>query len=183
MYSKLGKIYKLPLLISVTLGIVILAVTVQREPLSIAMIFLGTILGTFVLDLDYFLYAYFIEPDTDFSRNIRAFTKHGDIFNAMMHIHYHKDDLKEKTLNSALFQVILVFVTYYAVSAAPTLMVRALILSAFVNSIYRLLENYHKDQGLTDWFWIINRKPTKEGTFLYIGTLVLCLVFFISQFR
>lgn len=183
MYSKLSKIYKLPLLISITLGVIILAITVQRDAVGIAMIFLGTILGTFLLDLDYFLYAYFIEPEADFSKDVRAFTKHGDILNVMMHIHYHKNDLKEKTLNSALFQVILVFVTYYAVTAAPTLIIRTLILSTFVNSIYRMAEAYNEDNSLRDWFWVINRRPTKEGILVYTGALLLCAVFFISIFR
>lgn len=183
MYSKLSKIYKLPLLISITLGVIILAVTVQREPLNIAMIFLGTVLGTFLLDLDYFLYAYFIEPESDFSKDIRAFTKHGDILNLMMHIHYHKNDIKEKTLNSALFQVVLIFVTYFAVIAAPTLIIRTLILSTFVNSIYRMAEAYNEDASLKDWFWVINRRPTKEGIMLYTGALLLCAIFFVSMFR
>ena len=182
MYKKLASIYKTPLLLSFTLGIILVAVSVQREPIQIAIIFLGAILGAILLDLDYFINAYFIDPASDFSRTIRGFLKHGDFVNALGFINYNKSQLKEKTLNSAMFQLVLAAAAYFVVTASLSLFLKALLLSTFVNSVYRMAEEYHNDPTLSEWLWILNTKLTKQGVLAYAGAMGIICVILISLF-
>ena len=179
--KKVFSIYKIPLLISLTLSIILIALRIVRQPLDIASIFLGALAGSFVLDLEYFIYAYFLEPEKDFSKTLVAFVKHKDFQNALLYIDYHKDELKDKTLNSVLFQIVIALICIFIVPSAGGYFVKALVLSIFVNSIYRLMEYYHTSK-LDEWFWELKSKPTKQGTILYTLGLLAILAYCLSIF-
>jgi len=142
MPTKVLSIYKIQLLLSLTLSIVLIALRVEKNALNIAQIFLGAFAGTFLLDLDYFIHAYFLDPTADFSKTLVSYVKHMDIKSAFAFIHYHRHDIKEKTLNSALFQIAIGAGAIFAVSSNASLFVKSLVISAYINSIYRLAELY-----------------------------------------
>lgn len=179
MTKTLVKTYKTPLLVSLTLGIVLVAVRSASNPLEIATIFLACSLGTFLLDLDYIIYAFFLEPRQEFSRTLAAFIRHGDIKNTFSYIHYHKNDIDQKTLNSALFQTVLAGVAVFIISSNTSLFLKALILSAYANSFYRLAETFYESQSYREWFWALKSPPTKNGVKFYLlvlaGVFIYCL--------
>ena len=107
MLKTIVNVYKIPLLLSITLAVTLIALRVERNSLTIAFIILGSLLGTVILDLDYIIYAYFLEPNHDFSKTLKTFIHHKDYSNTLAFIHFHKNDLQDKILNSALFQGVL----------------------------------------------------------------------------
>lgn len=161
--------------------IVLVAVKVEREPLAFTGIILGSLLGTFILDLDYIIYAYFLEPGQDFSKTLTAFIKHGDLLNALTYINYHKHNIKDKILNSGLFQIVLGASLFFVASSNTAIFVKALVFSAFVNSLYRLAESYFENR-VDDWFWALKNKPTKQVLVVYstvlLGVFIYCLSIF-----
>jgi hypothetical protein len=181
MFKKFLTIYKIPLLISITLIIVLTAIKLPRDPMAFTLIIMGSLLGTFLLDLDYIIHAYFLEPATDFSRTLRAFIKHGDLGNAFSFIQYHRGEIKEKVLNSVLFQIVLTGLVIYVVYASPSVFIRALILSVYLNSLYRLAEHILTDR-IEDWFWSLKSTPPRDKAILYgfvlFGVFVFCLTLF-----
>ena len=181
MLKKLLSFYKVPLLISTVLVIVLIALNPSKTPLYFAQIFFGVFLGAFFLDIEFFLHAYIFEPDTDFSKTLLGFTKHGDLINAFLFINYHKDEIKEKSIHSGVFQIVMAFVCISVVFATTYVMMKALVLSIFANSIYRFAECYYKG-NIEEWFWAFKKTPSKHMLFLYatalVGTLILCLYFF-----
>lgn len=78
MLKKLISVYKITFLISVTLCIVLLAQGVIRNPVDIAAVILGCLLGTFVLDSEYILYAYIFEPEGEYAKTIMGYIKYND---------------------------------------------------------------------------------------------------------
>ncbi len=175
MIKKILTYYKLPLLISVTLTITILAVAVVRKALGITEVVLGCFLGTFVLDSEYLMYSYILEPKSEFAKTVFGYIKYKDYKNLIEFINQHKDEVKDKALNSALFQAIIVPMAIFAVYASTSLFIKAFILSTLANSIYKLIEVYF--EGKTDdWFWAIRSRPKKEGVILYVIALIIVLV-------
>jgi heme/copper-type cytochrome/quinol oxidase subunit 4 len=83
MLKQLLSLYKISLILSVALAILLISFTVETRPLQIAVIVLGSLLGSIVLDLDYFLHAYLLEPDADFSLNLKAY-----VFTTISKAHY-----------------------------------------------------------------------------------------------
>jgi len=176
MIKKLFTYYKLPLLISITLTITILALSVVRQTLGIVEVVVGCLLGTFVLDSEYLMYAYILEPKSEFAKTIFGYIKYKDFKSLIEFINEHKDEVKDKALNSALFQAIIVPMAIFVVYASTSLFIKAFVLSIMANSIYKLIESYFEGKS-QDWFWAIKSKPKKEGVILYIIVLVLILVF------
>lgn len=169
-------VYKIPLLLSLTVAIAIVAILVIRNPFAIGFIILGSLLGTFVLDLDYIIYAFIIEPNADFSKSLQSYIKHKDFGNAFQYVQYHKNDMGEGTLNSVVFQLALAGIALFGVSAASSYLIKALILSTFANSIYRLLILYFAND-YDEWFWALKNKPSKQNVVVFIVALTGVLLF------
>lgn len=176
MIKKIFTYYKIPLLLSITIGIVIAAMGVARNTLDIIEIAIGALLGTFALDMEYIMYPYLFDPKTDFSKSIFAFVKHKDYGGLIGFINEHKSSIEDKSLNSALFQLVLVPLSIYLVYSNASYFIKTFTLSIFANSIYKLIEAYF--EGKTeDWFWAIKGTPKKEGVLLFIIALIVVLIF------
>ena len=175
MFRKIISVYKIPLLISVTLAVVLLAQGVIRNPLDIVATIVGCILGAFVLDSEYLLYSYF-EPTTEFSKNVMAYIDHKDYKTLIDFIETNKYEVKDRSLNSALFQAILAPICIFVSYASTSYFIKAFTLCVFANSIYRLVEA-HFDNKINDWFWAMKKKPGKEGAIFFVSVLTLVLIF------
>ena len=182
MPTKVLSIYKIQLLLSLTLSIVLIALRVEKNALNIAQIFLGAFAGTFLLDLDYFIHAYFLDPTADFSKTLVSYVKHMDIKSAFAFIHYHRHDIKEKTLNSALFQIAIGAGAIFAVSSNASLFVKSLVISAYINSIYRLAELYFEKNDTGEWFWTLKKNLTGSALFTYFVVLIGLFIYIILSF-
>ena len=167
-------LYKIPLLISLTLIIALLATTLVSKPLPILMIVVGAFLGTFVLDLEYVLLVYFFEPQSEFSKVLVSFIKHRDFTNVAQYINLHKHGIKDKSLNSAVFQIIIAAVSVFVISSNALLILKALMLSVFASSMYKLAESYFENKT-DEWFWALKTPPTKSTILIY--AFVLMVVF------
>lgn len=166
------RIYKVPLLLTFTLFVALLAVSVEREVLNIVLIFLGALLGTFFLDFDYIAHAYFVEPEKPNSGLVKDYIKHKDYFGLLNFIHTHKFEFEERTLNSALFQIILGASAVFVMSSSISIFLKVFILSAFVNSIYRFLEEYVQGQ-VTKWFWSLKIDTKPMNIYIYLLALLV----------
>jgi hypothetical protein len=179
--KKILSYYKLPLLISATLTITLLALGVIRKPIPMIEIVLGCLLGTFVLDLEYVMYAYILEPNAEFSKSVIGYIKCKDYGGLIGFINTHKSEVIDRALNSALFQAVLVPIAIFAVYASNSLVIKALILSTFANSIYKLIESLF-EENYAEWFWAMKVKPSKSGATGFTVLLVLVLVYCLYVF-
>src|SRR3989344_334935 len=182
MPNKVLSIYKVQLLLSLTLSIVLMALRVEKNAFNIAQIFLGAFFGTFLLDLDYFIHAYFVDPAADFSRTLASYVKHRDMKSAFAFIYYHRHDIKEKTLNSALFQVAIGAGSIFVVSSNSSLFVKSLVISAYVNSMYRLAGLYFEKNDTSEWFWALKKSLKGNALFAYFVALIGLLLYVILAF-
>ena len=172
---------KLSLLIALTVTIILLALTVARDPLVIGLIFLGSLLGSIILQLDYVIYAYFLEPEKEYSKSVRGYIKDKDYSGATDYIYFHKNDINDKTLNSALFQIVLGLAMLFVVTSDVSMFIKSLVVSAFVNSIYIMMEEFYANRS-DQWFWAFKNKPSKNLFYAYTGGLLLFLAYCLSIF-
>jgi hypothetical protein len=181
MDKQIVAIYKVPFLTSITLFIVLLALGSVSELASILAVLLGALLGMLLLDLEYVVYAYFVEPEKDFSKSVVGFIKHKDFINFLKYINYHKAEIKEKSVNSGLFQTAFAIFAVFALSATTSYFLKALILSLYINLLYRAIEAYY-EKKTDDWFWIFKSKPEPNNFMLYLVGLsalfIYCLTYF-----
>ena len=162
-------------IISAVVAVVFLAAVVESSAVNIVFIVLASFLGTFVLDLEYPLYAYFFEPEKGFSRNFKNYIKDKDYRGALKYVFYNKGDVVDKSLNSALFQIIFAVLTVLVAYTSSSRIVTALIFSIFANSIFKMWEHYFNGQT-DEWFWALKNKPDKKGVILYSAAMIMVLV-------
>lgn len=182
MLKKLFNFYKIPLLISLVLSIVLVALSPSRPVLDYTQLFLGAFLGSFFLDIEFFIYAYLFEPSADFSKTLLGFVKHRDFANAFLYLNYHKDEVKDKSINSAIFQIVMALLSISIIFATTFVFIKALVLSIFANTMYKFAEAYFKGPS-DEWFWALKNKPTKNGVIAYAVGLVLVLLFCLAVYR
>lgn len=164
MKGAIFQFYRIPLILALSIGLVILSTNFRGTNFDIFLIFLGCILGMFFLDLDYFLHAYFLEPEDNFSKLLRDYIKSKDYAGAINYIIYHADEVENKTLNSAVFQFAIMFFAIFIVRSDLSIFFKALILSTQLNTIFRFFYFYFQGHG-KDWFWILKKEPSKIGAF------------------
>ena len=175
-------IYKIPLLISLTLSIVLIALKLENDALAFAQIFIGSFLGVFVLDADYLLHTYFLEPEDEFSKSVSGYFKHMDLGGALAFIYHNRHTVSEKTLHSFLFQIVLLGAcVFIIVSSNTNLLIQSLVLSTFVNSFYRMIEFYF-DAKINEWFWVLKSQPSRKFLVIYCVLLVGAFVYFLRSF-
>jgi len=155
---------------------------VETRPYYIVMIACGALLGALIMDLDYFLHAYLIETDSDFSRTLRAYIDHKDFRGALNFVSVQKDKVKEKTLNSGLFQIVLIALLFLLFYSQTNVFMKTLVLSMYANSIYKFAENFYLHQTFEDWFWFLKGSPKKNWVGAYTVGLILILAYFIYYF-
>jgi hypothetical protein len=177
--KKIINFYKIPLLVSLTTFIAIMAMLLIKDPIDIISVALACLLGTFVMDLDYIMYAYFTDPIEDFSHTLKGYIKHGDYPNAISYVYYHRDEVKEKTLQSVLFQVVLAALTFFMIFAPLNLFTRTIVIATFANSLYRLAERLAEEKH-DDWFWMLKVPPSKKSAKIYLAINVLILLIVIQ---
>lgn len=175
------KLYKLPLLLSVTFFVILMALRTERETINIVLMLLGSLLGTFFLDLDYLIHAYFIEPEKPNSDLVKDYVKHKDIQGLLMFVHSHKFEFEDRTLNSALFQLILGAASIFVINAHITVFLKVFIAAAFLNSIYRFMEEYL--EGHTEnWFWSFKMEIKPVNVYLYLLLLIAASAYGVYMF-
>ena len=177
--NKFFQVYKIQLLVSLVVAIAIIATNVFKTPYRMSVTFIGALFGTFLLDLDYLFYAFILEPTAPFSKTLQGYIKHRDLSNALNHIYYNRSEVKEKTLNSMLFQIALAGAALFAVASTNSLFINSLILSTLANSIYKMAIYYY-DGKTKEWFWALKKTPTENGILVYGLILVLVLIYSIT---
>lgn len=159
MVNNLFKFYRIPFIISASLAVVLISQVYKGGNLELALIILGAISGMFFLDLDYFLHAYLLEPEDNFSKMLKDYIKQKDLVGAFNYIIFHADEVQNKTLNSAIFQIALIFFNLFIVRSDVSIFFKTLLLTTHLNSIYRFFYFYFQGHG-RDWFWILKKEPS-----------------------
>jgi len=180
--GNLFKFYRLQFILSLSLTVVLISQVYKSGYLELSLIILGCLLGTFFLDLDYFIHAYMIDQDSEFSKLLRDYIKHKDFVGALNYTLFHANEIRNKTLNSAIFQVALAIFSLYLVSSPVSTFYKALIISILLNSIYRFMYFYIQNEH-QDWFWILKKTPGKIFIGSYNFILILVVGFAIYFYK
>ena len=172
--------YKFPALISLVLSVVIIALKLESKPLNIALIILGSLLGVFVLDLDYIFYTYLVDPKHYFSGKVSELVRGKNFGSALLYIKHHRDELRNLPLHSALFQVCLIILCFYTLISTRGLFGKALILSTLSQSFFEQAEDYAKNKNLDSWFWMLKIKLSKNLLIVYFSALFIGFLYLLS---
>jgi len=151
--------------------------------LSLLSLWLGAILGMFLLDLDHLIYFFFTHPEAEDSKMAREIWEKrglGGIGKIIkIALKYHKTH-HHLIFHTATFQIILFVLSFYILISGGSLLGSALVISANLHLLKdEWFDLYQSGKAnLTDWlFWQIRGLPVEKYLKVYlIGVSLFFLV-------
>lgn len=169
--------YKIKLLISLTVTIVIIALRVEKNLLNMFLILSGTILASFILDMEYFAYAYLTAPAAEFSLGLKELVKNKNYLNLIEYINAHKYGIEKRTLHSILFQLALALLLLAVSVPNERVFGLSLALCTLVQTFYEMYEDSQRIGTVQNWFWILKSTPSKTVITSYLLAMGLFFVY------
>ena len=160
----------------------IFLVIFKIETLQIFYLFLGIFIGSFILDIDHFLFWFFLKPNLEESRLARAAFKNYDfaaihrLLKTSHQTHYNL------IFHHYFFQVILTLFSFFIFTLTNNLFITSLVISLNLHLLVDEYIDYHNNpKSLQKWLFAreSSQLPVK---FLgrYISVFAVFLVIFIS---
>jgi hypothetical protein len=142
-------------------------------------LWMGTTLGMFFPDLEYLLYAYFIDPSAEKSREVRSFISKRNFNGFVKYLEEKEYSFGELSIRSVLFLFVLMIFIIYAGAGRAFILIQGLALSMYATLLYSALMEFVKTRTLKRWFWMMNVNFHEKE---YSGFLILLFVIYIVLF-
>lgn len=160
-----------------------LVLSVLRLKIDTGLVFLwlGGLLGTFLLDIDHLLYWFIIHPEKEDSAEAKALWQqkgvggYRQIYGLIQKTHSSHDRL---IFHSAVFQAILLVLAFYVVSSGGSFFGSGLIMSINLHLLKDEWQDYAKrgEGVVSNWlFWQIKGIPVQKYLKLYL--IIISLIF------
>lgn len=177
MFFVSGKKYKIPVLLSLVVFFLYVAFRVDANWISATFALVGSLLSIFLLDLEYFAFAYVIEPTVEKSKQLKELVQQKQYKNAFAFIEQWEESSveEEMTIRSAMFQVLTYLFAFYFISTLANPFVVCLSLAILFNLYYLQIIEFARVGNLKRWFWIYSGELTRDGYLAYLGLAGLSL--------
>lgn len=159
-----------------------LAVSVFRWQFNsdLVWIWAGAFLGAFLLDLDHLIYWFYAHPEAEDSKYAKVLAKTGNYkgLYALL-VRYHQTH-NRLIFHSAIFQVILLVVSFYVLTAGGSTLGSALVLSLNLHLLKDEWSDFLSGRKgeLTDWlFWQIKDKSMAGYLNIYLAAMTVAFLF------
>jgi hypothetical protein len=171
--------YKIPFLLSVVVSLAIIVLPEEISILSAILAFSGSILGFLLVDFEYIIHAYLVDPTSEFSIRIKEYVSSGNFIGLVDFYNREEYTSGEMSVRSAMFQVILAGLALMTITNQSWIFARGMVLSMSINLLFFQFQEYLKTGMIQRWFWVY-KGSVSDG--LYKTYMVLLLIFFIYQF-
>jgi len=137
----------------------------------------GGIIGTLLIDLDHFIYIYFLRPREEISlkaSDLFAKKKVGETLKLLASTKYDRSTLVFHTI---YFQAILLVFTLLVVTSSASILGRGLVLAASLHILIDQVIDYIETGSLQTWFRDIPVSLEKKQSFWFLVMTTLVLIF------
>ncbi|MCL5090814.1 MAG: hypothetical protein M1514_02265 [Patescibacteria group bacterium] len=150
--------------------------------LSLVSLWLGAILGMFLLDLDRIIDAFWVHPEEAKIREIREIWERRGIWGVRgIWGKLQKDQQRHLIFHTVTFQVILLVLAFYILTAGGSLLGSALVMAINLHLLVDEWKNFLqiKKEVVTDWlFWQVKGLLMERYLPFYLGGVSLIFVIF-----
>src|SRR3989344_2876757 len=156
MFVPLPQRYKVPLLIGLTLAIGVIVFSPSVTFFRALFAVLGAVSGILLIDAEYIMQAYLIDPYNEYSIRIKEFVSQKRILGLIRYIDENEYRFGEMSLRSILFQVMLAIFGFYFVTTNANVFAQCLAISLFANLLYAQILELAATKTISRWFWILD---------------------------
>jgi hypothetical protein len=162
-----------------TIGLILFVAGAVTQWYDAVFLWVGAIIGILLPDLEYILYAYFIDPSVQTSSDIRAFLRSKNIKGFVSYIDTKEYSFGEMSVHSVLFLFVLMIFVIYAGAGNAFILVKGLALSMYITLVYSAFIELYKTKTLKRWFWMlkISMNTSQYSAFLIVMFLTFIFLF------
>jgi len=175
--SKLLSAYKTSLLLSLVLAVVTIAFRLEVNVLNIGAILLGFPLGMILLEMDYFLFAYLIQPEHHFSQMLKSLVKDKNWPGLITYLVDGKSEVSGSVLRSAFFQIVILGISLFSTMSRVGLFSSCFVLGMSAQLLSEQYRLWKEKKPLDDWFWNINMVLNSRSLSIYFGVVGAVLAY------
>ena len=160
------------------LFIAIFLVVFKIDNFQLLLLFLGIVLGMFLLDLDHFIFWYFLKPNLEESRLARAAINQHDfksIFQLIKISHHTHHNL---IFHHYFFQIILVLFSFFIFTSTDNIFVHGITISLNLHLLIDEYTDYFRDPKILQK-WLFAREQSQLPVKFLSQYLTVFTIFFI----
>lgn len=159
--------------------LVLVPLVVLQWRFNLIFFLIGIILGTFILDLDHLIFAFYQKPEESSSQRIReALGRRNwrELLRVLEEVHQEHTEL---VFHQAIFQVIFLVFSFFIVTSTLSLLAKGIVMAANLHLLKDEWQDQKRDaHHLNKWlFWQVGQRVDLQTQQLYlIGVSVVFLV-------
>jgi len=157
--------------------LIILTVLKRWFTYSIAVLWMGVLIGYYLPFFDHIFYAYLLRPHSEESKNIRSLIKPKKFWELVRYVNATKDQREKLIIHTAYFQIVLIFLTFYILTSSGSLFGRGIVYGFSLALLADEMLIYVKNRNLDSWFRDAPVKMDSQKTevFLYVNGLAFLI--------
>jgi len=145
---------------------------------SLIFFWLGGLLGSLFLDIDYLFYAYFQAPHELNSQRLKRFFGEGQFIAGINFLFESQEENRRLVFHSVLFQGVLLFASLFILTSSVNLFGKGLALGMFFHSLIDQAREFARGKDIGDWFWQFAKRPSPPFQIIYFLFIFTVFVFF-----
>jgi hypothetical protein len=152
----------------------------KSENIEILKVFLGLFVGSLILDIDHFLFWFFLKPNLEESRLVKTAIRHYDfksVYNFLKTSHQSHYNL---IFHHYFFQVVLVLFSFFIFTSTNNLFISSLVISLNLHLLVDEIIDYFYNPKILQK-WLFARESTQLAT-KFLGKYILVFIFFFIIF-
>jgi len=160
----------------------VMAVLRQYLQFSYLPFFVGALVGTFLPDIDHFIYIYYLRPHELTSQRAKSMIQKRDFvgsWNLLSSTRYERTNL---VFHNAWFQVLFLILTFWVLSSSLNLFGRGLVLAFSLHLLVDQFIDLRDTKSLSNWFAQLSITLSRTQVTIYllvVSSFLLFLAFFL----
>jgi len=139
-------------------------------------LWVGGLIGAFLLDLDHLIYCFFQNPHEFTPQRLRRYLQQGQYRFSLKLLFETQKERKRLIFHSVLFQIVLLVTVFFVLTSSSGLLGKGLVLVLFLQSLISQFDEFLKTGKMDSWFWQLKISLSNNFQALYL--LLLFLLFF-----
>ncbi len=141
-------------------------------------LWIGGILGTLLLDVDHFIYVYFLRPHEVTSQRASRSLSKRELRKTLEILYITRAERTKLIFHTAYFQIIFLLFTFLIVTSSASLLGRGLVLAASLHLFIDQVVDFLETGSIQSWFKELPITLDKKQTVWYLVALGLTLLIF-----
>ena len=155
--------------------LVLLSLLHWQEKWQLIGLWVGGLIGTFLLDLDHLIYCFFQNPHEFTPQRLKRYLQQGQYRYGLKLLFETQDERRRLIFHSVLFQIVLLVSVFFVLTSSAGLLGKGLVLVLFLQSLINQFDEFLKTGKMDSWLWQL--KISLPSNFQVLYLLLMFLIF------